>query len=332
MRIALRGWDGELVDHGRRGGAQAHAICPARRGASLAACRGADGPCSPGSLLRARCGLTWQHEPQGGAAAADPSDLPCRGLPDRAVAARSQMPPRARAFRHQLGRSGDAGARAWRAALELYGAWAGRIRQGAADRAGRKGAPVCVRGGGQLPTAEVSSTDWSPTSTGPKSMSSIAGWMPAFLSAEIHEPRPCGEAARMCWSALRAEGSAAADRGARRLAADRLDFELVLVGDGEMRAEIDALIAQYGLQEKVRVTGWIGGAEVKMQLLSARALVLPSFAEGLPIVIMEAMALRSARDQHLCRGHSGTGCTGEARLAGACRRCRRTDDGDSILS
>ena len=68
--------------------------------------------------------------------------------------------------------------------------------------------------------------------------------------------------------------------------------ELVLAGDGEMRAEIEALIAHYGLQAHVRITGWISSTQVREELLAARAMVLPSFAEGLPVVIMEAMALR----------------------------------------
>ena len=79
---------------------------------------------------------------------------------------------------------------------------------------------------------------------------------------------------------------------ARRLAAQGIEFELVLAGDGELRSEIEALIGRYKLQDRVRITGWISGDEVREQILAARALVLPSFAEGLPIVIMEAMALK----------------------------------------
>ncbi len=79
---------------------------------------------------------------------------------------------------------------------------------------------------------------------------------------------------------------------ARLLAAQAIAFELVLAGDGEMRGQIEALIAQHGLQQHVRITGWISSAQVREELLAARALVLPSFAEGLPVVIMEAMALR----------------------------------------
>ena len=69
-------------------------------------------------------------------------------------------------------------------------------------------------------------------------------------------------------------------------------FEIVLAGDGEMRAEIEALIERYDLQGRVRITGWISSEQVRAEILAARALVLPSFAEGLPVVIMEAMALR----------------------------------------
>jgi colanic acid/amylovoran biosynthesis glycosyltransferase len=76
------------------------------------------------------------------------------------------------------------------------------------------------------------------------------------------------------------------------LAKKGIAFELVLAGDGEMRGEIESLIAQYGLEKHVTITGWISSEKVREQILAARALVLPSFAEGLPVVIMEALALR----------------------------------------
>jgi glycosyltransferase involved in cell wall biosynthesis len=70
-----------------------------------------------------------------------------------------------------------------------------------------------------------------------------------------------------------------------------MDFQLVLAGDGELRGEIEARIRSYPLRSRVRITGWIDAAQVRDEILAARALVLPSFGEGLPVVIMEAMAL-----------------------------------------
>jgi len=69
------------------------------------------------------------------------------------------------------------------------------------------------------------------------------------------------------------------------------DFDLVLAGDGEMRSVIEQRIQALDLGSTVRITGWISGDEVREQILASRALVLPSFAEGLPVVLMEAMAL-----------------------------------------
>jgi glycosyltransferase involved in cell wall biosynthesis len=79
---------------------------------------------------------------------------------------------------------------------------------------------------------------------------------------------------------------------ARQLAGKGVAFELVLVGDGPMRAEIEGLVAQYGLGGQVRLAGAISTELLRQELLESRGLVLPSFAEGLPMVIMEAMALR----------------------------------------
>ena len=77
-----------------------------------------------------------------------------------------------------------------------------------------------------------------------------------------------------------------------RLVRKGVNIELVLAGDGEMRKEIESLIQQHNLKSRIRITGWISSEQVKEEILAARGLVLPSFAEGLPVVIMEAMALR----------------------------------------
>jgi glycosyltransferase involved in cell wall biosynthesis len=76
-----------------------------------------------------------------------------------------------------------------------------------------------------------------------------------------------------------------------RLANEGHSFEMVLAGDGPMRPAIEKRIARLNLGERVRISGWLSNESVRKEILDARALVLPSFAEGLPVVLMEALAL-----------------------------------------
>lgn len=70
--------------------------------------------------------------------------------------------------------------------------------------------------------------------------------------------------------------------------------KLVLAGDGDLRKQIEAQIAAYGLTEAVTITGWISAKQVREEIKRCHVLVQPSFIEGLPVVIMEAMAMRRA--------------------------------------
>ena len=104
---------------------------------------------------------------------------------------------------------------------------------------------------------------------------------------------PAGASRLVCVGRLcEQKGQMLLVRAVARVAAKGTPLELVLAGDGEMRAQIEALVDSLSLRPIVRITGWIGSEQVRDEILAARALVLPSFAEGLPVVIMEAMALR----------------------------------------
>ena len=78
---------------------------------------------------------------------------------------------------------------------------------------------------------------------------------------------------------------------ARRLHEAGIYFEIVLAGDGPMRPLVEDAIRRAGLQRQINITGWLTGDQVRAEIAAARALVLPSFSENLPVVIMEAMAL-----------------------------------------
>ncbi|UOA26827.1 glycosyltransferase [Pseudosulfitobacter sp. DSM 107133] len=68
------------------------------------------------------------------------------------------------------------------------------------------------------------------------------------------------------------------------------DLHLTLIGDGPLRPVLEAQIAQAGLGAYVTLTGWLDEAGVRDRLAAAHGLMMPSFAEGLPMVVMEAMA------------------------------------------
>ncbi len=78
---------------------------------------------------------------------------------------------------------------------------------------------------------------------------------------------------------------------ASRLHKEGTACEIVLVGDGFMRKYVEEAIRRAGLQATITITGWVSGDRVKAEIRAARALVLPSFSENMPVAIMEALAL-----------------------------------------
>jgi colanic acid/amylovoran biosynthesis glycosyltransferase len=69
-------------------------------------------------------------------------------------------------------------------------------------------------------------------------------------------------------------------------------FSLTIIGDGEMCSAIETEIERCDLGGTISLAGVRTSAEIRDHLNGCRAFVLPSFAEGLPVVIMEALALR----------------------------------------
>ena len=67
------------------------------------------------------------------------------------------------------------------------------------------------------------------------------------------------------------------------------DWRATIAGDGEVE-EMRAKAAALGLAERVAFPGWVGPGEVATLIASADILVLPSFAENLPVSVIEGMA------------------------------------------
>jgi colanic acid/amylovoran biosynthesis glycosyltransferase len=67
-------------------------------------------------------------------------------------------------------------------------------------------------------------------------------------------------------------------------------FQMFFIGDGHLRPVLEAEVKRLGLVDNVVFAGWQSNAEVREHLRTARALVMPSFAENLPVAMMEALA------------------------------------------
>ncbi|MFZ7126487.1 MAG: glycosyltransferase family 4 protein [Desulfobacterales bacterium] len=68
-----------------------------------------------------------------------------------------------------------------------------------------------------------------------------------------------------------------------------LEIELEVGGNGDVEAFLEA-VAALGLEEQVRYLGWIGSEQKDLLFRRVDALVLPSYGEGMPMSILEAMA------------------------------------------
>ncbi|MFT4056642.1 MAG: glycosyltransferase [Novosphingobium sp.] len=116
---------------------------------------------------------------------------------------------------------------------------------------------------------------------------------PAFFAGLAEDDTVPGDDTRfVCVARLSAQKGLPLLLEAVARVAARRPIRLDLIGGGEDEAIIVAQIARLGLGNVVTLHGWASPDAIRDALRSARALVLPSFAEGLPVVLMEAMALR----------------------------------------
>lgn len=76
----------------------------------------------------------------------------------------------------------------------------------------------------------------------------------------------------------------------RVLAAEGVDVELEVIGDGPIREQLADTCEATGIADQVRFAGWVTRAMVEEVLAVSHCLVLPSASEGFPKVLAEAMA------------------------------------------
>jgi glycosyltransferase involved in cell wall biosynthesis len=69
-----------------------------------------------------------------------------------------------------------------------------------------------------------------------------------------------------------------------------VDVKFLVIGDGQLRKDIVDYIHLHKLDSNVQVTGWINHDDLPNYLNELKLLVLPSYTEGLPNIMLEAMA------------------------------------------
>lgn len=74
------------------------------------------------------------------------------------------------------------------------------------------------------------------------------------------------------------------------LLSKKSDLDFVIVGDGDLRSKVEAFLLENNLLNRVRLTGWIQHEELPTYLNSLKLVVLPSYTEGLPNLMLESMA------------------------------------------
>jgi len=75
-----------------------------------------------------------------------------------------------------------------------------------------------------------------------------------------------------------------------RVLVKKSDVEFVIGGDGQLKGKIEKYLEEENLNNKAKFVGWIPHDELPDYLNKLKLLVLPSYTEGLPNIILEAMA------------------------------------------
>jgi len=68
------------------------------------------------------------------------------------------------------------------------------------------------------------------------------------------------------------------------------DLNILIIGDGDLRDKVNNYLSQNELENNVKLIGWSSHEDLPKYLNSLKLLVIPSYTEGLPNIMLEAMA------------------------------------------
>lgn len=79
-------------------------------------------------------------------------------------------------------------------------------------------------------------------------------------------------------------------KGASIIIKDRSDLGFIISGDGPLMSMVINVLIEENLTEKIKIAGWVSHDKIGSALNDLKLLVLPSYSEGLPTIVLEAMA------------------------------------------
>ena len=120
---------------------------------------------------------------------------------------------------------------------------------------------------------------------------------PLGVDADLFAPRPARPVIDVleviCVGRLvEAKGQHILVKAIRRMLAEGRAVRLRLVGDGPDRASLEKAVREYGIGDHVIFEGSVNQDRIRALYQSADVFALASFAEGIPVVLMEAMAMQ----------------------------------------
>lgn len=109
---------------------------------------------------------------------------------------------------------------------------------------------------------------------------------------ETPEPIPEGVPTFFCVGRLAKEkGHLILVEALQKIRERGYEANLVIAGDGALRKKLHEKVAKLGLDQHVHFTGFLSEKLIRDYLKRSCCFVLPSFSEGLPVVMMEAFAM-----------------------------------------
>ena len=70
-----------------------------------------------------------------------------------------------------------------------------------------------------------------------------------------------------------------------------LEWKCKIIGDGPLRGKVEEEISKSNLQERFILTGWVSPEDVTASFMQSDILFMPSSAEGLPVIGVQALSM-----------------------------------------